>query len=295
MKIQQSQKAKLVAITFLILIGHSFSPGSIPAAGAAKSKAPARKALSPAGGQVYLQALLGGSKVVRFIPQEMPLRVCISPGICIDAAGVDPSTGGPLSNVDNVSGWPKLVGDLKNNPELFNNLPQAEGYAEQMWQAAAQGISQWKRFQNEGLFSFEISEDPQDADVYVFWTHHFVNKLGMALFANDIRGYTSKHLLPYPAVQNALNSGNSDLLKRSRLPVVMILRTTDLKGAQSTSMPLPKIVAAAAHEMGHVLGIDQHSPNPADLMHVNYGNGVVSANDAATIRFIYHRNPDLLP
>ncbi len=262
-----------------------------------KAKAPAKKspAANSGGGSPYPQCLYGGGKVVRFIPQEMPIKICISPGISIDGIGSDPTTGGPLSNVDNVAGWPELVFRAKQDPELFNNLSQAEGYTDQMWEACAQGINQWKRFQNEGLFSFEVTDNPDGADVYVFWTHHFVNKMGLALFANDIRGYTSKHLLPYQAVASALNSGNIELLRRSRRPVVVILRTTDLLGAQSVPMPLGKLVAASAHEMGHVLGIDGHSPNRVDLMNVNYGNGVVSANDAASIRYIYHRNPDLLP
>ncbi|MGC8054832.1 matrixin family metalloprotease, partial [Salmonella enterica] len=45
--------------------------------------------------------------------------------------------------------------------------------------------------------------------------------------------------------------------------------------------------ASAGHEFGHALGIDQHSTNPYDLMSVYYGRGVVSNNDAATIRYIY--------
>lgn len=261
---------------------------------AAPAKKPAAKGAA-GGGAPYPQCLYQGSKVARCIPQFMPLKICISPGISLDGAGSDPTTGGPLDNVDNVAGWPDLVFQTKSNPDLFNNLSQAEGYTDQMWQAAAQGINQWKRFQGEGLFNFEVTDNPEGADVYVFWTHHFVNKLGLGLFANDIRGYTSKHLLPYSAVANALNAGNSDLLNRSRRPIVMILRTTDLTGAQSIPMPLNKLVSAAAHEMGHVLGIDGHSANRVDLMNVNYGAGVISGNDAASIRYLYHRNPDLVP
>ncbi|MBX9724868.1 MAG: matrixin family metalloprotease, partial [Candidatus Obscuribacterales bacterium] len=262
---------------------------------AAQAKAPLKKpATGGGGGAPYPQFRMAG-KTVRWIPQEMPLKICISPGICLDEAGVDQANGGPLFNVDSVGTWPEMLARLKQNPDLFNNLKTAEGYTDHMSAAAAQGFNQWKRFQNEGLFSFELTDNPDEANVYVFWTHHFVNKMGLALFANDIRGYTAKHLLSYGAVLNALNTGNTALLERSRQPVVVILRTTDLVGAQSVSMPLGKVVSAAAHEMGHVLGIDGHSPNQADLMNVNYGNGVISANDSATIRYLYHLNPDLIP
>jgi predicted Zn-dependent protease len=53
--------------------------------------------------------------------------------------------------------------------------------------------------------------------------------------------------------------------------------------------------ASAAHEFGHALGIEGHSTNPNDLMSIYYGHGVVSANDAATIRYLYHLTPDLIP
>ncbi len=281
-------KTAAFALSLLLTILQAGGAISAPA------KKPAGKAAA-VGGAPYPQCLYQGSKVARCIPQFMPLKICISPGISLDGAGSDPTSGGPLDNVDNVAGWPELVYQTKNNPELFNNLSQAEGYNDQMWQAAAQGINQWKRFQSEGLFNFEVTDNPDGADVYVFWTHHFVNKLGLGLFANDIRGYTSKHLLPFSAISNALNAGNSDLINRSRRPIVMILRTTDLTGSQSVPMPLNKLVSAAAHEMGHVLGIDGHSLNRVDLMSVNYGAGQISGNDAASIRYLYHRNPDLVP
>lgn len=290
----RSLKAADLTLVFLLLASTIFcSLDQLSLAAPAKGgKRPAAGA--GRGGSVYPQALFQGRQVVRWLPQHMPIKVCISPGICLDSAGTDPNTGGPLSNVDNVSGWVDLLHNLKQNPDAFNNLPTAEGYNDQMWQAAFQGVNQWKRFQNEGLFSLEVSDNPEGADVYVFWTHHFVNKLGLALFSNDIRGYTAKRPLPYAAVANALNSGDTALVQRSRRPVVVVLRTTDLVGAQTMPMPQGKLVAAAAHEMGHVLGIDQHSTVPSDLMSVNYGRGTISANDTATIRYLYKHNPDLV-
>lgn len=273
----------LLAVLLFLSAGVSAAP--------ARKGAPLQKPSQSSGGAVYPQCRFGG-KIVRWINQEMPLRIYIAHGTCLDDAGTDPVTGGPISNADNTAGWPELVYSLVKGPDGFNNLRVADGYNEQMWQAAAQGINQWKRFEKEGLFSFEITNDPQEANVYFFWTNHFVNKLGLGLFANDIRGYTAKHLLPYAQVLGALNSGNTDLIERSLRPVVVQLRVTDTNGGP---MPLAKLAASAAHEMGHVLGIDGHSPNPLDLMSVYYGSGQISANDAVTIRYIYRLNPDLLP
>ncbi|MBX9570207.1 MAG: matrixin family metalloprotease [Candidatus Obscuribacterales bacterium] len=258
---------------------------------AAKKAAPRRTgAQGGGGGGVYPQFRFGGQKVVRWIPEQMPLHVYISHGLCLDELGVDPANGGPLSNIDNTSGWPDLVSQAVSNPDAFNNMKVAENYNEQMWQAAAQGINQWKKFSAEGLYNFELTNNPEEADIFVFWTHHFVNKLGLGLFANDIRGYTAKYMLPYGPVMSALQQGQTDRIQFK--PVVVVLRTSDTTGVP---MPLGKLVAASAHEMGHVLGIDGHSANPHDLMSVYYGNGTVSANDAATIRYLYKLRPDLLP
>jgi predicted Zn-dependent protease len=278
----------------LILISLSLAFAlSSPQAESANKKAPAHKAGagSASAGSPYPQCQYGGSKVVRWIPQEMPLHVYIAPGTSLDQAGADPN-GGPLNNTDNTAQWPELVYGLIKSPEGLSKLDSAKTYDENMWQAAAEGINEWKRFQNEGLYSFEITKDPQEANVFIFWTDQFVNKLGLALFENDIRGYTAKHLLPYAQVIGALNQGNTGLIERSLRPVVVQLRTTD---SNKNPMPLAKLKASAAHEMGHVLGIDGHSQNPNDLMSVYYGNGQISPNDAATIRYIYHHNPDLLP
>lgn len=50
------------------------------------------------------------------------------------------------------------------------------------------------------------------------------------------------------------------------------------------------------HEMGHVLGIGQHSPRSTDLM---YGNTLTTADpsvaDRATLQLLYHTRPDITP
>ena len=67
-------------------------------------------------------------------------------------------------------------------------------------------------------------------------------------------------------------------------------------GSQSGEpIPYDHMKASAAHEFGHALGIEGHSSNPQDLMSIYYGRGVVSPNDAATIRYLYHQAPDLVP
>jgi predicted Zn-dependent protease len=221
--------------------------------------------------------------VIHWVRDQMPLKVYISPGLTLDSI-MDPHLGAPVANTDNLANWPNLVAQVVDNPEQFQALRPAEGYVDGHYQAVYEGILSWKQFEREGLVSFEITQDPAEADIYVFYTHHFVTKNGMALFAGDIRGYTSKTNFPYKPI---LAGGQADFK-----PVVIILRTTD---GQGRPMALGRLKAAATHEFGHALGIEGHSTDPGDLMSLYYGRGVISPNDAATLRYLYHLQPDLIP
>lgn len=235
------------------------------------------------GGAIVYPQYRSAYGVIRWIKEQMPLKVYVSRGQSIDGI-IDEQLGAPVANVNNLNRWPDLVASILGNQEQLQTLPLAQGYTADQYQAAVQGINSWKAFEKEGLFSFVLTDDPMEADIYVFWCHHFVDKMGLALFAGDIRGYTSKTSFPYKAVM----SGARVDFK----PVVIVLRTTEANGI---SMPFGKMKASAAHEFGHALGIDQHSNYPTDLMSIYYGNGVISPNDAATIRYLYHLPPDLIP
>lgn len=221
--------------------------------------------------------------VIRWVKEQMPLKVYISQGLTLDSL-IDPQLGAPYTNIDNLAGWPNLVASVVQNQKQWQALNRAEGFLPGHYQAALEGIGAWKIFQNEGIISYDLTNDPQEADIYVFFTKQFVDKLGMALFANDIRGYTSKTNFNYKAVLSGA--------KANFKPVVIILRTTDQHGAPMT---LGRMKAAATHEFGHALGIEGHSTNPQDLMSMYYGRGVISPNDAATLRYLYRLQPDLIP
>ena len=51
------------------------------------------------------------------------------------------------------------------------------------------------------------------------------------------------------------------------------------------------------HELGHALGLFQHSPNPDDIMYAFPDSSVHAPSDAdaATILYLYHRTPGLRP
>ncbi len=221
--------------------------------------------------------------VIRWVKEQMPLKVYITQGLTLDSL-LDPQLGAPYTNIDNLAGWPGLVAQVVQNQKQWHGLGRAEGFLPGHYQAALEGVGAWKVFQNEGIINYDLTTDPQEADIYVFFTKQFVDKLGVALFANDIRGYTSKTNFNYKAVMSGA--------KANFKPVVIILRTTDAHGAP---MSLGRMKAAASHDFGHALGIEGHSTNNQDLMSMYYGRGVISPNDAATLRYLYRLQPDLIP
>ena len=257
--------------------------GSNPASAYRAQARPAARSSGGGGGGAVYPEFRSNFGTIRWIADQMPIKVYIAPGLTLDSI-IDPALGAPFTNVDGRDRWPDLVADVISNPQTFQSLQVAQGYAPEHFQAAVQGINSWKAFERDGLFKFQIVEDPSEADIHVFWTNHFVNKLGLGLFQNDIRGYTAKRSFPYKAIM----SGKQAQFK----PVVTLLRTTEANGV---TMPFMKMKASAAHEFGHALGIEGHSPYPSDLMSVYYGRGAISTNDAATIRYLYHMTPDLIP
>ncbi|HEY9720198.1 MAG TPA: hypothetical protein V6C69_22150, partial [Trichormus sp.] len=146
---------------------------------------PARQ---PAAGGVYPQFRAPGGQVVHWLGEQMPLKIYVSPGTSLDSL-IDPALGAPYTNVDSKEHWPDLVAGVVQNSAQLQALPKAEGFTQDQYQAALQGINSWKNV-GGGVFSFQFTDDPGDADIYVFWTNKFVNKMGLALFENDIRGYT---------------------------------------------------------------------------------------------------------
>ena len=51
----------------------------------------------------------------------------------------------------------------------------------------------------------------------------------------------------------------------------------------------------AVHEMGHTMGLFQHTTDPADIMFTDPVATELSDRDISTIEALYHRNSDMLP
>ena len=102
------------------------------------------------------------------------------------------------------------------------------------------------------------------------------------------RGFTTfcltddrQHLEVFPLEDGATGEGH--------VRYILSIRATE--AASQTTLD-----ALVAHEIGHLLGIGQHSPNPADLMWRDaLLRTVPNARDRATIQLLYHTVPNITP
>jgi len=91
--------------------------------------------------------------------------------------------------------------------------------------------------------------------------------------------------------------------ERTRL-VPFPLRGSDMTGTvrflvtirESVGNNLPRVRSLVAHELGHVLGIAQHSPDPQDLM---FADPLVrdepNTRDRVTVQILYQAAPNIIP
>ena len=153
--------------------------------------------------------------------------------------------------------------------------------------AVTHGIQVWNAAALYGEVKLERTDQIENADVVVEYS--------LTTSPLDLSGcppgggfaYTtfcltadSEHLRVFP-----LTSGGT-----SRVKFVVTVRTTSATDAATVR----KLVA---HELGHVLGIAQHSPKQTDLM---WGGTTLNREDAspadrATLQVLYHTVADITP
>jgi predicted Zn-dependent protease len=75
----------------------------------------------------------------------------------------------------------------------------------------------------------------------------------------------------------------------SQVKFIVTIRTV-------TPMDTAEVRRFVAHEMGHVLGLAQHSPLSTDLMHELAGVAAIpTRRDRATLQALYHTAPEITP
>jgi predicted Zn-dependent protease len=203
---------------------------------------------------------------VRWEKKSMPLLIWISPGLKLPDCSM-----AELKNtrVDYVT-------QLLQTADPFIGMGQAPAWTPQMNDQVATGIEQWRQFENEGLFSFAFTDNPRNAHICVFFTDTF--KDGNAPGGIAIGGNTCAQIYPV-SLAHSMNIRQK--------PVIIELSTLVNSSAQ-------KMIGAAAHEFGHALGIKAHSPYRDDLMYEDRVVDALSEADKATIRWLYHQEPQFV-
>ncbi len=148
-----------------------------------------------------------------------------------------------------------------------------------MPQLADEGLRVWESLFLYGEFRAVLVGDSLDADVLMRWSGAVPPDVppdtGPAVFAcGGVTRYSvdaSNTLDDYVRIEVSTNPGFTD--------------------AQVAAC----VIRVARHEIGHALGIFQHSPDTADLMHGAPRVVAPSRNDRRTVEVLYHTEASIRP
>lgn len=164
----------------------------------------------------------------------------------------------------------------------------AAGTREDLLSASlASGAAEWNRHALYGEYELVRAESIGGADVVLRWsdepapvdmsdcTPELANAVTTFCLSDD--DPTRLHVFPIAA------AGSPGSVRF----VITVL------GAQSGNQIVARLVL---HELGHVLGIGQHSPDSPDLMSAGLpSRDDLSVADIATVQILYHTRPHITP
>ncbi|MGB7213359.1 MAG: hypothetical protein WBC97_12120 [Gemmatimonadales bacterium] len=146
------------------------------------------------------------------------------------------------------------------------------------------GIALWKQVLQYGEYDAVLVPDSTQADVLVY---------------ASVPPYDSTAAFPVDMHSMAPQcSGATDVHvsrpdhKKLLLPIRIYVENKYPLGQDSTTWCLGLTVA---HELGHSMGLFQHSDSLDDLMSSNPLVPAPTARDVSTVLFLYHFRPDLVP
>jgi len=192
--------------------------------------------------------------------RQMPLKIYISNGLALPDA-----YRGKNLNVQQLS----QLQDWLQKPGAVQSLKTCPGYSSAFATQAKTGLGEWTWAMQERIITFQFVNNPIGANILVFWSPSFpqLSQAGQTLYMVG-------------------NTGTR--------PVIIELRTDF--SPYSNAVAGQSIRNAAAHEFGHAIGIQCHSPSSSDLMtnwqHWSEGASYhISENDKETLRALYSVAP----
>jgi Matrixin. len=214
----------------------------------------------------------GAGNISRFERKDMPIKIHVTNGKML------PEGHGQAMTIQNTAVRDELS-KMCTNPQFFARLQTDPAYQSNMGSSVMQGINRWQFLAQENVLSFVYENDPTKADIVVFWLPAFDH--------SDVgpKAYTS-----------FLNSRNP-----AQKRVYMQFCTG---GGIPKEIWNQWTVFSAAHEFGHAIGLNTHSPDNKDIMTDRLlwsqgPNGYVmpgfniSENDKLTVRALYDVTPDI--
>jgi hypothetical protein len=141
------------------------------------------------------------------------------------------------------------------------------------------GITLWEGQFLYGEFEGTLTSDSATADVQVVL---------------DGGAPTAAPLTGAPPVASCSGSTSADLASATKLAGPILIRIRWFSGFAPADVA-NCIARVAAHEIGHSLGLFQHSTDPGDLMYGVPATREPSARDRRTAEILYHTPRDLTP
>ncbi len=192
--------------------------------------------------------------------KQMPIKIYISNGLALPEA-----YRGKNLNVQQLS----ELQDWLRKPGAVQSLKACPGYQSGFANQVRSGLGEWNWAMQERVLTFQFVSSPADANILIFWSASFPQQgqAGQTLYM--VRNTESR-------------------------PVIIELRTDF--SPYSSAVASQSIRNAAAHEFGHAIGIQCHSPSGSDLMtnwqHWSEGSSYhISENDKETLRALYSVAP----
>jgi hypothetical protein len=145
----------------------------------------------------------------------------------------------------------------------------------------AQGLAAWEAQFLYGEFRAALEPDSSRADVVVTWT-----------------GTVPPDVPPDPGPPVPACGGLTTLIvdaTGAALERPIRVTVTDLGGQPTPGQLVACFARTVTHELGHALGLLQHSSDPADLMAAQPLTAAPTARDRRTVEVLYHTVPTIGP